>query len=53
MFLRGVAAGNESVEPLTVSLDKGDGYFCAHALNSHAHRSMGIPDRTLPSRPIH
>jgi hypothetical protein len=53
MFLRGVAAGNESVEPLTVSLDTADGYSCAHAPNADAHRSMGIPDRTVPSRPIH
>jgi hypothetical protein len=48
-----VAAGTESVEPLTVSPNTADGYSCAHAQDAHAHRSMGIPNRTLMSRPIH
>jgi hypothetical protein len=53
MFPRNVAAGAESVEPLTVSPDAADGYSCAHAPDPHARRSMGIANRAVPSRPIH
>ena len=53
MFLRRVPVGDEGFEPLAVSLTKSDGYSCAHATELHARNSMGIPNRTHPSRSIH
>jgi len=53
MLLRRVAIRDQRLKPLPVRLAEGDGYVLAHAPDSHAPMSRGIPSRTHPCRSIH